>query len=124
MIDQRARDRLGGGADIDEQARAVRHQPRRRGADPRLGLGRDLSPRLAVEIVDPRRDDRPAVHPRQQGAAREQVEIAPDRLRGHPQFARQRVDRHAPGVPRQIEDALLAPGDDFGEFGRHHACAR
>ena len=81
-------------------------------ADRLLLRRRHRAPLAVGGVRHPAGQHRAAVHPRQQPAVAEFVQVAADRLGGDVEFGRQPVDFHAAVQPRAAQDLGLP----FGEF--------
>ena len=93
MVFQGGSDLLGGRADIDEERALVRDQGRCGNADfPFLGRG-DEAPRLVGQVLDRRRDHRPAMGARKDAKIAEFVQVAADGLRCDVEARREVFDR-------------------------------
>ena len=99
VLQQFARDRLGGGADVDDQRTAVRH--RRAPLRSRCALGVFVEP-LALAVGDVlggrARHAHAAVEARQQPGVGEQPDVAPHRLQRDAEVLGQRLDADAAAV--------------------------
>ena len=101
MSRKRFRDLFGRRADVDEQRRIVRDQPRRRFPDQSLLVVRDELAGLVGEVLDARRDDRAAMNANDLARFAEFVEIASYGLQVDAEMGGKILDGDAPRLAQQ-----------------------
>ncbi len=97
---------MGGGAVVEDQRGAIRHQLRRAHADGALAFGVDRGPGLGVRL-GPLGRERAAVREDQQAARRQRVEVAPDGLARDIQLAHQFANGQRAAGGELVEDEFL-----------------
>ena len=107
MSRKRFRDLFRRRANIDEQRRIVRDQPRRGFSDQSLVVVRDELPGLIGEVLDSRRDNRAAMNANHTARFAEFVEVAPDGLQGDAEMRGKILDRDPPRLAQQGDDLRL-----------------
>ena len=111
MIEQGAADRLGGGADVDEERGVVGDQRGGGEADRFLLGARDLPARLVLHVLDAGGEDGAAVGPLQGARVAEVAEVLADGLRGDLEELDELADGDAARLLGALHDAPLTIED-------------
>ena len=97
-------------ADIDEQRRIVRDEPRRRLADQSLLVVGDELSSLIGQVFNSRRDNRAAMNSNHLARFAQFVEVAPYRLQGDAEMRGKIFDGDPPRLAQESDDLGLSLG--------------
>ena len=107
MSRKRFRDLFRRRADIDEQRRIVRDQPRRGLSDQSLLVVRDELPGLIGEVLNSRSDDRASMNANDPARFAEFVEVASYGLQGDAEMSGKILDCDPPRLAQERDDLGL-----------------
>ena len=123
VAQQRLRDRLGGGADVEDQRTVVRHLERHGARNARLAIGMQRFPLRVADVLGGRtRYAHTAVKARQHAFVGQALHVAPHGLQGDAQQVGQLFDRGGPARAHGFEQLeLTRVGVHKGECARQGA---
>ena len=107
MSRKRFRDLFRRRADIDEQRRIVRDQPRRGFSNQSLLVMRNELPGVIGEVLNSRSDDRASMNANHPALFAELVEVASYGLQGDAEMCGEILDRHPSRLAQEGDDLRL-----------------